>query len=124
MKIILGLCLLTLVYSPGAYSQAVSGFGAVTGTVRDPYGDGLPDTAVTIFNTTLGVKRTHTTTDDGIFSIADLPPGPGYTLNLTHRGFSVFLLKDIRIVLGATLNYQIVLPVLPPDARAQPAPTY
>jgi hypothetical protein len=124
MKIILGLCLLTLVYSPGAYSQAVSGFGAVTGTVRDPYGDGLPDTAVTIFNTALGVKRIHTTTDDGIFSIADLPPGPGYTLNLTHRGFSVFLLKDIRIVLGATQNYQIVLPVLPPDARAQPAPTY
>jgi hypothetical protein len=124
MKIILGLCLLTLVCSPGAYPQAVSGFGAVTGTVRDPYGDGLPDTAVVISNRALGVRRIQTTTDDGMFSLPDLPPGAGYTLNLKHRGFSEFDLKDVRIALGATQNYQIVLPVLPPDARAQPAPTY
>src|SRR5580658_5738069 len=100
MKTILGLCLLTLVCSPGAYSQAVSGYGAVTGTVRNPYGDGLPDTAVLISNPSIGFKRAQTTSDDGLFSISDLPPAPGYTLNLTHRGFSVFELKDIRISLG------------------------
>ena len=124
MKIILGLCLLTLVCSPGAFSQAVSGFGAITGTVRDPYGDGLPDTAVVVTNPTFGFRHNMTTTDDGVFNIADLPPGAGYTIRLTHNGFSVFLLADIRITLGETMNFKIVLPVLPREARVQPAPTY
>src|SRR5580658_9712272 len=124
MKTILGLCLLTLVCSPGAYSQAVSGFGAITGTVRDPYGDGLPDTAVVVSNSAFGFQHNMTTTDDGVFNIADLTPGDGYTLRLTHNGFSVFLLPNIRVTLGETMNFKIVLPVLPREARAQPAPTY
>jgi hypothetical protein len=124
MKIILGLCLLTLVCSPGAFPQAVSGFGAITGAVRDPYGDGLPDTAVVVTNTTFGIRRNMTTTDDGVFGAADLPPGAGYTLRLTHNGFSVFLLNDIRVTLGETMNFKVVLPVLPREARVQPAPTY
>ena len=78
MKIILGLCLLTLVCSPGAFPQAVSGFGAITGTVRDPYGDGLPDTAVVVTNPTFGFRHNMTTTDDGVFNIVDLAPGAGY----------------------------------------------
>jgi hypothetical protein len=124
MKIILGLCLLTLVCSPGAFPQAVSGFGAITGTVRDPYGDGLPDTAVVVSNSAFGFQHNMTTTDDGVFNIADLTPGDGYTLRLTHNGFSVFLLPNIRVTLGETMNFKIVLPVLPREARAQPAPTY
>src|SRR3984957_9299148 len=124
MKIILGLCLLTLVCSPGAFPQAASGFGVITGIVRDPYGDGLPDTAVVVTNPAFGFRHNMTTTDDGVFSIADLAPGAGYTLRLTHNGFSVFLLTDIRVTLGETMNFKIVLPVLPREARVQPAPTY
>jgi Carboxypeptidase regulatory-like domain len=124
MKIILGLCLLMLVSSPGAFSQAVSGYGAVTGTVRDPYGDGLPDTVAVITNSSIGLTRNLVTTDDGVFFSPDLPPGSGYTLRLTHSGYSTFLLHDLMITVGETMNFKIVLPVLPPNARAQPAPTY
>src|ERR1700677_1687421 len=124
MKIILGLCLLMLVCSPGAFSQAVSGFGAITGTVKDPYGDGLPDTVAVITNPTIGFTRNMVTTDDGLFLSPDLAPGPGYTLRLTHNGYSTFLLHDLVIVAGETMNFKIILPVLPPDARIQPAPSY
>jgi hypothetical protein len=102
----------------------VNGYGAIAGTVRDPYGDGLPDTAVVISNPALRFQHNMITTDDGVFNIADLPPGPGYTLKLTHNGFSVFLLPDIQVTLGETMNFKIVLPVLPREARVQPAPTY
>src|ERR1700678_1511875 len=124
MKIILGLCLLTLVCSPGAFPQAVSGYGAITGTVKDPYGDGLPDTVAVITNPSIGLTRNLVTTDDGVFLSPDLPPGPGYTLRLTHNGYSTVLLHDLLIVIGETMNFKIVLPVLPPEARVQPAPTY
>jgi hypothetical protein len=124
MKIILGLCLLMLVCVPGAFPQAVSGYGAITGTVKDPYGDGLPDTVAVITNPSIGLTRNLVTTDDGVFLSPDLPPGPGYTLRLTHNGYSTFLLHDLLIVIGETMNFKIVLPVLPPEARVQPAPTY
>ncbi len=113
-----------LVCSPGAFSQAVSGFGAISGTVRDPYGDGLPDTAAVITNPAIGLTRNLVTTDDGVFLSPDLPPGPGYSLRLTHNGYSTFLLHDLQIAVGETMNFKIVLPVLPPSARVQPAPTY
>jgi hypothetical protein len=113
-----------LVCSPGAFPQAVSGYGAITGTVKDPYGDGLPDTVAVITNPRISLTRNLVTTDDGLFLSPDLPPGPGYTLRLTHNGYSTFLLHDLVIVVGETMNFKIVLPVLPPDAKAQPAPTY
>ena len=113
-----------LVCSPGAFPQAVSGFGAITGTVKDPYGDGLPDTVAVITNPSIGFTRNLVTTDDGIFLSPDLPPGPGYTLRLTHNGYSTFLLHDLTVVVGEAMNFKIILPVLPPDARVQPAPSY
>ena len=113
-----------LVCVPGAFPQAVAGYGAITGTVKDPYGDGLPDTVAVVTNPSIGITRNLVTTDDGVFLSPDLPPGPGYTLRLTHNGYSTFLLHDLVIVIGETMNFKIVLPVLPPEARVQPAPTY
>ncbi len=77
MKAKVGLFFLSLLCAAAAQAQAVAGLGAVSGTLRDPYGDGLPDTTVVISNDTLGVKRTLMTTDDGMFLSASLPPGTG-----------------------------------------------
>jgi len=41
MRIPAALCLFVLMCSEGAYAQAVAGFGAITGKVRDIYGDGI-----------------------------------------------------------------------------------
>jgi len=64
MRIPAALCLFVLMCSEGAYAQAVAGFGAITGKVRDIYGDGIPDTTVTITNRALGLRLVLTTTDD------------------------------------------------------------
>jgi len=43
MKTTLGLFLLAVICAAGVYAQSEAGYGAVTGTVRDANGEGIPD---------------------------------------------------------------------------------
>src|SRR5580704_10977480 len=123
MRTILGLCLVTLVCSPSAFSQAIAGAGAVSGTVRDPYGDGLPDTTVVVSNSAFGIQRSIVTTDDGVFNAPGLPPGPGYSVRVAHVGYATWEAKELQVSLGQSMNYNILLQVETPSARVQPAST-
>jgi len=109
MKDKLGLFLLPLVCATAAHAQAVAGFGAVSGTLRDPYGDGLPDTSVVITNDTLGVKRTLTTTDDGVFLAAALPPGTGYNIKASRQGYGTWEYKDFDVAVGSTVSFAVTM---------------
>ena len=104
-----GLFLLTLVCTAGAQAQSVAGFGAVSGTLRDPYGDGLPDTSVVITNDTLGLKRTLMTTDDGMFLAAALPPGAGYNIKATRKGYGNWEYKDFDVTVGSTVSFSVTM---------------
>jgi outer membrane receptor protein involved in Fe transport len=109
MKAKFGLFLLPLVCAAGAYAQAVAGFGAVSGTLRDPYGDGLPDTSVVITNDTLGVKRTLTSTDDGMFLAAALPAGTGYNIKASRQGYGTWEYKDFDVSVGSTVSFAVTM---------------
>lgn len=109
MKAKVGLFLLPLVCVAVAQAQAVAGFGAVSGTLRDPYGDGLPDTSVVISNATLGVRRTLTTTDDGMFLAATLPPGSGYSIEAKRQGYGTWTYKDFAVTAGSTVSFAVTL---------------
>ena len=109
MKAKVGLFLLSLLCSAAAQAQAVAGLGAVSGTLRDPYGDGLPDTSVVISNDTLGVKRTLTTTDDGMFLAASLPPGTGYNIKASRQGYGTWEYKDFDVTVGATVSFAVTM---------------
>ena len=109
MKAKLGLFLLPLVCATAAQAQAVAGFGAVAGTLRDPYGDGLPDTSVVITNDTLGVKRTVMTTDDGMFLVATLPPGNGYNVKASRQGYGTWEYKNFDVTVGSTVSFAVTM---------------
>ena len=119
MRIPAALCLFVLMCSEGAYAQAVAGFGAITGKVRDIYGDGIPDTTVTITNRTLGLRLVLTTTDDGVFYAPALAPAAGYAVKVTRKGFVGWDASSLRVPVGETVNFHITLQQTAPGVKPQ-----
>lgn len=71
------------VYVP-SYAQQI--FGAITGTVTDPSGSGIPDVTVTARNTATNLTSTVHTQGAGSYSISNLPAGT-YEVSFTKEGF-------------------------------------
>jgi hypothetical protein len=101
--------LFALVGLSGAHAQAVVGSGAITGIVLDRYGDGIPETVITLTNKGLGFKRVMQTSDDGIFSLPALIPANGYDLKVTRRGYADWELPGFDLAVGETLPFKIRL---------------
>jgi hypothetical protein len=101
--------LLGIVCSVGVHAQAVVGFGAVTGTVLDYTGSGIPDTTVVISNAKMGTRREMDTTDDGIFNASAMLAGPGYSLKVSRKGFVDVEYKDFELPVGHTLNFKVAM---------------
>lgn len=110
------------VCATGAFAQAVAGYGAVTGQVKDTAGDGIPDTLIVIINKTMDVNRTMVTTDDGVFDTPALVPAPGYSLKATRKGFEDWELKDFEVHLGQTVNFKILMQSTEETKPAQTTP--
>jgi len=103
--------------SVGAYAQAVIGFGTVSGTIRDPTGDGIPDTSVVLSNPASGVQRIMSTTDVGSFNAPVSPPGPGYILKMTRKGFLDLQTDSFEVQLGQSVVFEISLQAEPGSAQ-------
>lgn len=103
------ICVLAMASCLGAYAQTVAGFGAARGTVRDVYGDGLPDTTVLIYNDHNGLRRTMTATDDGLFTAPELPPAEGYAIKVSRTGYQDWNYKDFDISVGTVVDFAITL---------------
>lgn len=103
------ICLLALASCLGAFAQTVAGFGSVTGLVHDPYGDGLPDTTVLIYNDHTGLRRIMATTDDGFFSATEITPGTGYNIKVSRTGYLTWEYKDFDVSVGNAVDFAIVL---------------
>ena len=67
MRRTLAVSLFALVCSTGVHAQAVVGSGAITGLVKDVYGDGIPECTIALTNKVVGLRREAMTSDDGIF---------------------------------------------------------
>ena len=79
------ICLLTGANS--IYAQGTT--GQISGTVTDQNGAVIQGASVTVSNQENGLSRTATTSDDGIYSIQQLPPGR-YKVEVTASGFQKF----------------------------------
>jgi hypothetical protein len=119
MKITVGLCLFALVCSTGAFAQSVAGSGAVTGIVRDQYGDGLPEAKVVLSNPALGIHRAITTTDDGVFDVPVLPPYGDYKVQVTRTGFANWESNAFDVSMGQTVYFQIDMKVEEPATQVE-----
>jgi hypothetical protein len=121
MRRALALCILAFVCFTGADAQEVAGFGSVTGIVRDSSGEGIPETTVLLSNQALGLRRTMTTTDEGVFDAPALVPAAGYSLKVTRKGFAEWQIVSFTVAAGQTVSFRIPLDVDAPAAKIDPA---
>ncbi|HLK68682.1 MAG TPA: carboxypeptidase regulatory-like domain-containing protein [Bryobacteraceae bacterium] len=120
MRRALALCILASACLAAANAQEVAGVGAVTGIVRDSSGEGIPDCTVLLANDALGIRRTMTTTDEGVFDAPALAPASGYSLKVSRKGFADWQIPGFSVSAGQTLTFRIPLDVEAPSAKIDP----
>jgi vitamin B12 transporter len=93
----------------GAVVSAQSG-ASITGTVKDPRGQPIPGTTLTLFSST-GAAGSATTSDFvGGYRFEGLPEGD-YLLRAAAPGFAPFLAQDIHLSAGAVETREVALQV-------------
>src|SRR5436189_5228926 len=94
---------------------ATVGFGpstsAVTGIVTDPNGAVVGGATVKLTDTKTKQEQTTTTSDQGGYSFAKVPPGAGYQLTFTAQGFQTLVISDVALGVGVTETHNAQLVV-------------
>ncbi len=101
---------LLLCISSSIFAQS-AGVAGISGVVRDASGAVVPGAKIAISSAAQGSLRTLTTNNDGVFTAAALPPGPGYTVAVTATGFAPYEAKGLSLEVGQNLDLQISLAV-------------
>ncbi len=104
MKLLLGVFLFALL----AFAQGTD--AVVTGTVLDPTGAVMPETAVTALNTDTGVSITVKSNSAGVYEFPTLQPGT-YTLSADKQGFKKSVLNAMTLRTGDHVEQNIKLEV-------------
>ena len=87
-------------------AQAVSG---VTGVVTDSTGAVVPGVNVTLTDTKTARELTTKTNDQGVYSFQNVPPGQGFKLTFTVKGFQTTTLSDVTLGVAKTETYNATL---------------
>jgi len=82
--------------------------GTITGVVRDTTGAVVPRAAVTITNQETGATRVVSSSSDGTYTVAELPPGP-YTVSTEFPGFGRATQRDVRVSAAGTATAELTL---------------
>ena len=96
--------LVLLMAAIGSHAQTFR--SAISGTVVDPSGAVVPNAKVTAINTGTAVELSTMSTNDGVFSFQDIPPGT-YNVTVSAPGFETTTIASI----GATAGNVYSLPV-------------
>ena len=106
-RVVMLLLLATLL--PWSASPAVTG-GGIQGTVTDPSGGMIPNTAVVARNVDTGARQTVTTNADGFYAFMALPVGH-YEIELQCKGFKPYRRTGLVIDVNSALELDVVLEV-------------
>ena len=90
---------------------AQDSFGALTGVVRSQSGQPIAGATVRLSGSALQGVRIVKTDSNGLYRVALVPPGKGYTINISAEGFSTSQ-KSADILLGQTINADANLSVI------------
>jgi Carboxypeptidase regulatory-like domain/TonB dependent receptor len=103
--VVVVLCIIILAAFP---LQSQSPTATVNGQVRDTSGAVVPGANVQLINETTNVRYPAKTNKDGIYSVADLPPGT-YRIQVSKVGFKTIVKPDIALnVLDArAINFDL-----------------
>src|SRR5215510_9601873 len=82
----------------------------IQGVVQDATGGAVPGVAIKATETQTGVTRTATTSADGAYVLATLPPGP-YTIEATKTGFATYVQTGIILQVATSPTVDIQLKV-------------
>lgn len=91
-----------------AHAQVVG--ATVSGTVTDPSGAVVANANVTATNTATAVARSVTTDSAGLYTIANLVPGP-YDFKVAATGFSTSVQSGVQLAVGQQLQLNFGLKV-------------
>jgi outer membrane receptor protein involved in Fe transport len=111
MKKTLVLFVCLLVCSTAVFAQAVAGLGAISGSVLDASGAGVPGAEVVVANPAKGIRRALTSNDAGMFAATSLVPADGYVVTVTKQGFSEFQAKNVEVPVGQIVRIDVTLQV-------------
>ena len=82
--------------------------GAISGTVKNPAGELVPNASVTVKNNETNKEVTLTTNDDGSFRTVNLDPGT-YTVSITATGFASWTNAAAVVEVGRTTQLDVGL---------------
>ena len=94
----------SLLWPAAASPQSFS--GSVNGTIRDPQGGRVPGAELVLENDATGVELERSCADDGTYTFRNLVPGT-YTLQVSHRGFSLHRQRAIEVRLGSDVRVDV-----------------
>ena len=103
--------LLTLASATKSRAQATTSTATITGTITDTTGAVVPGAVVTLSNPATGKSYKTITNQEGSYTIANVPPGPGYKETISCAGFETTQLNDIYMNVGVTRSQNLKLAV-------------
>ena len=116
---VVGVVLLSLLFSVSLFGQAVN--GTIVGSVTDASGAVVPNAKVTITEQATNVSHTANTNEGGNFTFADLPPG-NYSVSVELTGFKKEQRKDIALLVNSIQRVDISFsPATSPKPSRSPA---
>lgn len=108
-----GVVVFTLMFLLGAgipRASAQFDTATVVGTVKDTSGSSVADAKVTLTNTETGVSVVRTSNSEGNFEFVSVRPGL-YLIAAERQGFSLALMDNLRVEVGARLRADLKLEV-------------
>ncbi len=84
---------------------------SVTGTVIDNSGAAVPGASIVLIDTRTNNSYFGKTASDGTYRIADLPPGPGYSLTVKKDGFQIFSVNGLYLPVATATTQDVKLEV-------------
>lgn len=106
-KIILSIVLTLFASSAFAQSQATT--GNIEGQVTDSTGAAVPGVTVTATNQNTGIKKSVTTSREGLYVLTFLPPGIYRVETEAAQGFAASTYENVTVTVGAEKTLNIVL---------------
>jgi hypothetical protein len=100
--------MLVFVSAPASYGQVSAG---MAGVVSDQTGAVVPGAVVTLTNKTTGTKFTQTTSAVGSYRFASVPPGAGYEVSFSAKGFVTLVVKDIYLAVASVRTQNATLSI-------------
>ena len=111
-------CLVALIslFATALPALAQVAAGEITGIIQDQVGGAVPGATVTVTNIATNQQRIATSTGDGVYTAASLPPGD-YRIDITLSGFKPLRREGVTIATGEKARIDFALAV--GDVREQ-----